>query len=73
MNIEWLKRNALFRCDRCEDQCHQAADLRIYQGKTCCENCYSDIDLADNAPGWFGLPVFDPFAAGEKTDSFIWS
>ena len=71
MNVEWLRKNALFRCDRCDDGfgglCHPAADLRIYQGKTCCENCYSDVDLSDNGPGWDELPAFDPFAVEKMT------
>ena len=71
MNVEWLRTNALFRCERCEDGfeylCHPAADLRLYQGKTCCENCYSDIDIAEGDPAWDELPAFDPFAV-EKTE-----
>ena len=74
MNIKWLRNNAYFACAECsaqsnEPNCYPVAELRLYRGEPCCENCFDSADQEDGDPDhWSDLPAFDPF---ERERTFI--
>ena len=66
-NIEWLRKNALFLCDRCveyseESQCRRAEDMKLLDGATLCEDCYDTLAWRENLDDWEDLENFDPFS-----------
>jgi hypothetical protein len=63
---EWLKSKAWFTCEHCEyddvTSVHRPADLKMWNGKTICDDCWSGIDDDSFPPTWNGLDPFEPFA-----------
>jgi hypothetical protein len=62
---EWLKSKAWFACEHCEDgdelTVHRSADLKRWNGKTICDDCWSNIDDETLPRTWFELDPFEPF------------
>jgi len=67
---EWLKSKAWFACEHCEDDdetsVHRPADLKMWNGKTICDDCWSGSNDADMPDVWTYLDRFEPFACLEE-------
>ena len=63
---EWLKQKAWFACEHCEADdmttVHRAADLKRWNRKTICDDCWSGIDDEGMPQTWSELDPFEPFA-----------
>jgi hypothetical protein len=64
---EWLKCKAWFACEHCEDAdettVHRPNDLKMWNGKTICEDCWCNAGFDYEVPErWTELDPFEPFA-----------
>ncbi len=63
---EWLKSKAWFSCEYCEaadeTTAHRSCDLKVWNGMTICDDCWSNIDDETMPRTWFELDPFEPFA-----------
>ena len=63
---EWLKQNAWFAGEYCEaadeTTVHRPADLKRWDGKTICDDCWSGLNDEDLPDRWTDLNPFEPFA-----------
>jgi hypothetical protein len=62
---EWLRKHALFACDYCAEgdapTCHPAATLKMWDGKTICDDCWNNTSDEFLPNIWFDLDDFEPF------------
>jgi hypothetical protein len=69
---EWLKSKAWFACEHCEyddvTSVHRPADLKRWNGKTICDDCWSGINDEDMPGRWYDLDLFEPFACLDVED-----
>jgi hypothetical protein len=62
---EWLRRHAFFVCDYCsagdEPTCHAAKGLKMWAGKTICDQCWDNMNDDSLPQSWQDLDTFEPF------------
>jgi hypothetical protein len=64
-STEWLQNNAWFSCETCDEgdepTVHRASNLRIWNGLTICDDCWSGYSDAQIPERWTELDPFEPF------------
>lgn len=62
---EWLQMHAWFPCQHCEESneptVHRAVDLKIWDGMTICDECWSNYNQGPIPERWPELDPFEPF------------
>lgn len=64
-SAEWLLNNAWFACEHCEESSeptvHRASNLRMWNGLTICDDCWSGYVDSPMPERWTELDSFEPF------------
>lgn len=62
---EWLQMHAWFPCQHCEESneptVHRAVDLKIWDGMTICDECWSNYNQGPIPERWPELDPLEPF------------